>query len=46
MTFAEELVAMLGISKTAVENNMAWLQKHGYVGRIGGDKGGRREVAG
>lgn len=39
-------VAMLGISRTAVENNVAWLKKHGYVRRIGGDKGGRREVAG
>ena len=39
-----ELMAELGISHTAVKNNIAWLKEHGYIRRIGGDNGGHWEV--
>ena len=39
-----ELVRSIGISQTAVENNIAWLKKNGYVRHVGPDKGGHWEV--
>ena len=39
-----ELMAELGISHTAVKNNISWLKKHGYIRRVGPDKGGYWEV--
>ena len=36
----------LKISTTAVENNVSWLKQHGYLRRIGPDKGGHWEVVG
>ena len=41
-----ELMGELGISHTAVKNNIAWLKEHGYIRRVGGDKGGYWEVLG
>jgi ATP-dependent DNA helicase RecG len=37
-------MAALGVSQTAVEKNIAWLKEHGYIRRVGGDKGGHWEV--
>ena len=34
----------LKISTTAVENNVSWLKQHGYLRRVGPDKGGHWEV--
>ena len=39
-----ELMAGIGISQTAIENNITWLRSHGYIRRIGPDKGGHWEV--
>ena len=39
-----DLVSGIGISQTAIENNITWLRAHGYVGRVGPDKGGHWEV--
>ena len=39
-----DLVAGIGISQTAIENNITWLRSHGYVRRVGPDKGGHWEV--
>lgn len=41
-----ELMTELGVSQTAVKNNIAWLKNHGYIRRVGGDKGGHWEVIG
>lgn len=35
-----ELRKILGISSTAVDNNISYLKKNGYIKRIGSDKGG------
>lgn len=40
----KELSIKLGISETAVDNNIAFLRKNGYVERIGKTKGGYWEV--
>ena len=39
-----DLVSGIGISQTAIENNIIWLRSHGYIRRIGADKGGHWEV--
>ena len=39
-----DLVARIGISQTAIENNITWLRSHGYIRRVGPDKGGHWEV--
>ena len=39
-----DLMEALGVSQTAVEKNIAWLKEHGYIRRVGGDKGGHWEV--
>lgn len=39
-----DLVSGIGISQTAIENNITWLRAHGYVRRVGPDKGGHWEV--
>ncbi len=37
---AEELRKILGISKTAVDNNISFLRENGYIERIGSKKAG------
>ncbi|MCM1427915.1 MAG: winged helix-turn-helix transcriptional regulator, partial [Eubacterium sp.] len=37
---AEELRKILGISKTAIENNISFLRENGYIERIGSKKTG------
>ena len=39
-----ELMKALSVSHTSVKNNIAWLNGHGYVRRVGPDKGGHWEV--
>ena len=39
-----ELHQILGISETAVENNLTFLKKNGYVGRVGSKKTGYWKV--
>lgn len=39
-----ELAEKLGISSTAVENNIAKLKEKGVVRRVGPDKGGHWEI--
>jgi predicted HTH transcriptional regulator len=39
-----QLVKMVGISSTAVENNIRYLREHGLIRRIGPAKGGHWEV--
>ena len=39
-----DLAAGIGISQTAIENNITWLRLHGYIRRVGPDKGGHWEV--
>ncbi|MBR3925008.1 MAG: winged helix-turn-helix transcriptional regulator [Kiritimatiellae bacterium] len=39
-----DLAAGIGISQTAIENNITWLRLHGYIRRVGPKKGGRWEV--
>ena len=39
-----ELSKDIGISKTAIENNIAKLKEKGVIQRIGGAKGGHWEV--
>jgi len=41
---ARELTAILGISLTAIENNIAYLKKNGYVERVGSRKNGYWKV--
>jgi DNA-binding transcriptional MocR family regulator len=41
---AVRLSQILGISTTAVENNIAYLKERGYIRRIGQAKGGHWEV--
>ncbi|MCM1560290.1 MAG: winged helix-turn-helix transcriptional regulator [Butyrivibrio sp.] len=36
----EELRKILGVSKTAVENNISFLRENGYIERIGSKKTG------
>lgn len=43
---ADELAKILSISKTAIENNIAFLKKNGYVERIGANKGGYWKILG
>lgn len=33
-----ELVILIGISNTAIDNNMKYLRENGYIERIGGNK--------
>jgi len=40
----KELSIKLGISETAVDNNIAFLRKNGFIGRIGKTKGGYWKV--
>jgi len=40
----KELAEILGISTTAVENNLARLKQKNLLVRVGGDKGGHWEV--
>lgn len=40
----KELAETLGISTTAVENNLARLKLKNLLARVGGDKGGHWEV--
>lgn len=37
---AEELRKILGISKTAVDNNISFLRENGYIERVGSKKQG------
>ena len=37
---AEELRKILGISKTAVDNNISFLRENGYIERVGSKKAG------
>ncbi len=39
-----ELQQILGIGKTAVDNNISYLRENGYIKRIGGSRGGYWEV--
>ena len=39
-----DLVSEIGISQTAIENNITWLRSHGYVRRVGPDNVGYWEV--
>jgi len=41
-----KLSEILGVSTTAVENNIQYLKAHGYVKRHGPAKGGNWEVLG
>lgn len=43
-TATSELLQILGISETAVENNLAFLKENGYVERIGSKKTGYWKV--
>ena len=40
----KELALALGISETAIENNIKWLKENGYIDRIGSRKGGHWKV--
>ena len=35
-----ELHNILGVSETAVENNISFLRENGYIGRVGSKKAG------
>jgi len=37
----KELEGTIGISDTAIENNIDYLKNNGFIERVGGDKGGR-----
>ena len=41
-----ELADKVGISHTAIENNLRWLKMQGIIRRVGPDKGGHWEVIG
>ena len=41
-----ELADKVGISQTAIENNLRWLKMKGIIRRVGPDKGGHWEVIG
>ena len=41
-----ELADKVGISQTAIENNLRWLKMRGIIRRVGPDKGGHWEVIG
>ena len=41
-----ELADKVGISQTAIENNLRWLKMQGIIRRVGPDKGGHWEVIG
>lgn len=41
----EELSNIIGISTTAIDNNIKWLRTHGLLKRTGGNKGGRWKMA-
>lgn len=43
---ATELAHIIGISKTAIENNIKWLKEHNYIKRNGSAKAGYWEVLG
>ncbi|TLS78363.1 winged helix-turn-helix transcriptional regulator [Mariprofundus erugo] len=38
------LAQRLGLSSTAIENNVKWLKEHGYIQRVGPAKGGHWQV--
>ena len=35
-----QLMAIIGIGKTAIQNNIAFLKKSGYIERVGSNKNG------
>ena len=39
-----ELVILLGISNTAVDNNIRYLRENGYIIRVGENKNGHLKV--
>lgn len=39
-----ELIAIIGISDTAIDNNIRYLRVNGYIKRIGENKNGYWEV--
>lgn len=39
-----KIAAIVGVSETAIQNNLAWLKTHGLVHRVGGARGGHWEV--
>ena len=39
-----KIAAIVGVSETAIQNNLAWLKAHGFVRRVGGARGGHWEV--
>ena len=39
-----ELVVIIGISNTAIDNNVKYLRKHGFIRRVGENKNGYWEV--
>ncbi len=41
-----ELADKVGISQTAIENNLRWLKMQGIIRRVDPDKGGHWEVIG
>lgn len=40
-----KIAATVGVSETAIQNNLAWLKAHGFVRRVGGARGGHWEVS-
>ena len=40
-----KIAAIVGVSETAIQNNLAWLKAHGFVRRVGGARGGHWEVS-
>jgi len=39
-----ELTVLIGISSTAIENNLSKLKENNIIRRIGGDRGGHWEI--
>ena len=40
-----KIAAIVGVSETAIQNNLAWLKAHGFVRRVGGARGGHWAVS-
>jgi predicted HTH transcriptional regulator len=40
----EELGEAVGLSKTAIDNNIKWLRNNDFLNRIGSDRGGKWQV--
>ena len=40
----EELVKLIGISSTAIDNNISYLKNHGFIIRVGSNKNGYWQV--